>query len=141
MIAPRLAYRLRYGWWCDHQTRRYQSWMDEVDVAAGNLPAGDAPPDPGWSEWEMWDLGRDKIRHCRRCGHVQTLSGPPLRGWVRDWWTARTQHQRDLALAGASILAGAGATLVGVLAPLMTALATLVVFLVCVVMILTRRTP
>jgi hypothetical protein len=50
----------------------------------------------GWSEWRMCDLGRDKYRECYRCGHGETLSGPPLRTALREWWSYRTDLQRAL---------------------------------------------
>lgn len=85
-LAPRLTYRVRYGYWCDHLDTRYMPLTDGMESVVWR----------GWSEWEMWDLGRDKIRHCRRCEYTQTLSGPPLRTALREWWGHRTDLQRAL---------------------------------------------
>lgn len=97
-IAPRLTYRLRYGAWCDHQGVLRARTVEEIDSRT--------PYRPGWGPWEMWDLGRDKIRSCRRCGHVETASGHPFRDPVIAWWRHLSDHARTTWLVVTAALAG-----------------------------------
>lgn len=120
-LAPRLAFRLRNGQWCDHRTYRFHSWMDEVehaDMAAGRIVSDvdlDAlpepcPPDVGWGPWELADLGRMKIRFCVRCGHMETTLGHPVRDWLRESWNRWVDA--GLVLAFLSGCAGAGVVVI-----------------------------
>lgn len=100
-LAPRLTYRVRYGYWCDHLDTRYMPLTDGMESVVWR----------GWSEWRMCDLGRDKYRECYRCGHGETLSGPPLRTALREWWASRmtwfwglSDHQRNRITDLASIM-------------------------------------
>lgn len=52
----RLVRWFRTGIWCDHHGR--------------------------WSDWELVDLGREKIRFCRSCGWMETTNHP-WRGLLR----------------------------------------------------------
>jgi hypothetical protein len=95
--APRLAYRLRTGGWCDHVTR--------IRITDGDGGLVDPWQDRGWEPWQMWDLGRDKIRICHRCGHVETLAGHPIRDRLTAGWY-RIPDRWRLLMQGAGILVG-----------------------------------
>lgn len=41
----KIVHRLRVGGWCDHKGC--------------------------WGDWEVIDLGRNKVRHCRCCGWTE----------------------------------------------------------------------
>lgn len=104
VLVPRLAYRLRYGHWCDHQT------YSAPDAWPG---LGTHTVNRGWSDWEMIDLGRDKIRSCRRCGHAETTRPTPIRDWLirypRTAWTGGGIMAAGIGL----IVLGLGAVTVG----------------------------
>lgn len=100
LLAPRLAYRIRHGRWCDHADipldRDLAGWMlaalgtadavvDAVVASRTELREGHVVI-LGWSEWELADLGRMKIRHCWRCGHLETTLGHPIRETLARWF-------------------------------------------------------
>jgi hypothetical protein len=91
LLAPRLTYRARFGHWCDHRTYYAGApWNvpDDADLASGrvvsDVDTDMVPVNRGWSDWEMIDLGRAKIRSCRRCGYVETTMGHPMRDMAKE---------------------------------------------------------
>jgi hypothetical protein len=82
-LWPRLTYRLWSGHWCTHATYRFGSWVDEVDVAAGNAEYSEDMVNPGFGPWEMYDMGRAKHRCCARCGYRETTWPTPVMDWLQ----------------------------------------------------------
>lgn len=69
---PRLRYRLRNGYWCDHRrsvvgAQTYVAPGDEWTLSIPTEPAWE-PGDMGRRDgWRMIDMGRRQMRRCERC--------------------------------------------------------------------------
>jgi hypothetical protein len=91
--APRLTYRISTGHWCDHADQRVSlEWTLGPNGEAGSMV------DQGWGPWEMADLGRMKIRHCERCGHMETTLGHPIRDGIATWWRGLSVKLRQCVI-------------------------------------------
>lgn len=76
---PRLRYRLRFGLWCDHGDRR--GWVHVQGDGSRVVDLDGEVWDAGFTDWELYDLGRAKHRWCRRCGHYETTRSRPIAEW------------------------------------------------------------
>lgn len=104
IVAPRAVYRARFGHWCDHQDVRldadlggnllttlermrktYGLRLDAEQAIQRMVHAGDDGVTLlGWGPWELVDLGRQKVRHCCRCGHMESTYPHPMRDMARE---------------------------------------------------------
>jgi hypothetical protein len=117
ILAPRCAYRLRHGRWCDHRTYRFRDWVDEVDfadISHGRIVSdvdldADFPPDVGFDQGVMIDCGMAKLFTCQRCGYIETTLGHPMRDWIRERW--RGWRKAGITLALGALALGIGVTL------------------------------
>lgn len=79
---PRLSFRLYYGLWCDHEDYVIGSGYTMAEAKTNTHT------EFGWGGWQLFDMGRNKIRTCNQCWYSETLTDKPIRRTIARWWRA-----------------------------------------------------